>query len=515
MKIKKLLALLVSAALALSLLAGCGGGQQSVARTLLNLLDGQYQNVSVEMDPDLEAKLRQVLSENESDDEAAIRAALETALGSTITFRYLGEGQQGATTFDLVFYAGSDPDKATQTAYNQWNPILSNVPADGKYNASLALVETENGVWMLVQATVEKAGTPDKPDKDDDEPETNIVKGTGFSYDVDHNQVTVSGAGGLQELFTDTTNTNSDLAKARADGFINVVITLDANKEYIVSRQLATDFKGTLKGKDETSQAQITLSGGASLFGAIAGGAEVSNLDITVTNSINATTAISNYTNAGAVAARNLGNITGCKVTINENISITANGSSTHVDVGGLVGSNENNGEISGCEVIVNGTVSAEKSNGNNATAGGLVGSNNSGTITSCTVTINGSIQATGKDNTAALAGGITGFNMSNIEGSNHVTLNSTITATAESNYSSARAGGLVGFNSRGTVNGTWSGGGTITANSYKNSNGKYTYTATANASTTTDVAPENESISWASAGTECGSNNGLPSASS
>ena len=168
MQLKKLLALLLSAAMALSLLAGCGG--ESVARSLLALLDGKYANVSVEMDPDLEADLRQAIrtaeSENAGDDKAAIRAALETLLGSKVTFRKLGEGQQGDTAFDLIFYAGADPDKAAQSAYSQWNGTFSNLPDDGLYTAALAMVETENGVWMLVKATVEKAGTVDKPDSE-------------------------------------------------------------------------------------------------------------------------------------------------------------------------------------------------------------------------------------------------------------------------------------------------------------------------------------------------------------
>ncbi len=164
---KKLLALLLAAALALSLLAGCGGGK-SVASALLKLLDGRYPNISIEIDPELEADLRQAIrkaeAENAGDDAAVIRAALETALGSTITFRNLRNGQKGETAFDLIFYAGSDPDKAAQAAYSQWNPILSNVPADGQYDTSLAMVETNSGVWMLVKATVEKAGTVDKPE---------------------------------------------------------------------------------------------------------------------------------------------------------------------------------------------------------------------------------------------------------------------------------------------------------------------------------------------------------------
>ena len=46
------------------------------------------------MDPDLEADLRQAIrtaeSENAGDDAAVIRAALETLLGSKVTFRKLG-----------------------------------------------------------------------------------------------------------------------------------------------------------------------------------------------------------------------------------------------------------------------------------------------------------------------------------------------------------------------------------------------------------------------------------------
>ena len=168
MRFKRLLALLLAAALALAVLVGCGSGQQSAARVLLNLLDGKYPNISVELDPDLEADLRQAISqaeaENAGDDAAAIRAALEKLVGSTVTFRNLGDGQQGDTTFDLVFYAGTDPDKAAQAAYSQWNIVFANVPDDGKYGTGLAMVQTDNGIWMLVKATVDKAGTEDKPD---------------------------------------------------------------------------------------------------------------------------------------------------------------------------------------------------------------------------------------------------------------------------------------------------------------------------------------------------------------
>lgn len=421
MRFKRLLALLLAAALALAVLVGCGSGQQSAAQALLKLLDGKYPNISIEIDPDLEADLRQAISqaeaENAGDDAAAIRAALEKLVGSTVTFRYLGEGQQGDTTFDLVFYAGTDPDKAAQAAYSQWNIVFANVPDDGKYGTGLAMVETENGIWMLVKATVEQAGTVDKPDKDDDEPdepEANIVKGTGFSYDVDHNQVTVSGEKGLEELFTDTTNTNSDLVKARDSGFDNVVITLDAGTEYTVTEQLAADFKGTLKGENESSKAKITLSGTSGLFGTIVDGGEVSNLDITVSGTI------SGNGNIGAVAGTNYGTIENCDVT-GGTIESTDKG-----DVGGIVGANGavstsgiTSGSIIGC--------SAEVTVKNDNYAGGVVGKNYSGSITACF--------STGAVTGSSHAGGVVGVNYGTVTACYH----------ADGVVSGSFAGGVAG----------------------------------------------------------------------
>ncbi|OUN38551.1 hypothetical protein B5G28_09020 [Faecalibacterium sp. An77] len=160
---KKVTALLVSAALVLALLAGCGGGRnQSLSQMLLNLLDGQYQNVSVEIDSDLEAKLRQAISESETDEE--LRAALEQLLGGGISFQRLGSGQQGDTAWTLIIYPGTDPDAAARSVYLDLDKVFAALPADGQYSSGFAMVETENGYAILVKATVDKAGTEDKPD---------------------------------------------------------------------------------------------------------------------------------------------------------------------------------------------------------------------------------------------------------------------------------------------------------------------------------------------------------------
>lgn len=405
MQLKKLLALLLSAALALSLLAGCGG--ESVARSLLALLDGQYANVSVEMDPDLEADLRQALSETENDDEAVIRAALETLLGSTITFRYLGEGQQGDTAFDLIFYAGADPDKAAQSAYSQWNGTFSNLPDDGLYTAALAQVQTENGVWLLVQATVDKAGTVDKPDKDDDEPEPEKPKDP--YTDNGNNSYTVNTKDGLQELFNDKKN---DINK-------DTVIKLTAGKEYTVNQQLAADFKGTLQGEDETNKATITLTGGNGLFAQISGGT-VENITFEVQTNISNTYSDGGTTRAGAVAGQNNGTIRNCDVTINVGYSITANGGgSGRVYAGGIAG--ENRGKIIGCNVkgsykstdddadAADAADDISAANGDNATCAGGIAGYNQDTVKDCSVS-DCKIKAGDNGNPIA-AGGHVGLN--------------------------------------------------------------------------------------------------------
>ena len=455
MQLKKLLALLLSAALALSLLAGCGG--ESVARSLLALLDGQYANVSVEMDPDLEADLRQALSETENDDEAAIRAALETLLGSTITFRYLGEGQQGDTAFDLIFYAGADPDKAAQSAYSQWNGTFSNLPDDGLYTAALAQVQTENGVWLLVQATVDKAGTVDKPDS---EPEPEKPKDP--YTDNGNNSYTVNTKDGLQKLFEEKNNSFNK----------TTVIKLTAGKEYTVNQQLAADFKGTLQGENETNKATINITGGKGLFEQIADDGKVENITFDVQTNITDTYSDGDNNHyAGAVAGVNYGNITNCDVTINI-----------------------------GCTIKTSGNLSF-------AAAGGLVGSNY-GTITACTVTINGSITATGND--IANAGGIAGDNESEIKGNSQVIIGSggSIRATGTAASARASAGGLAGENSY-TVDDTYSfnskDSGTITARAVETGENTYKYEASVPDSDNSDNPDDTDTKGEARAGTKIG----------
>ena len=427
MQIRKWLALLVSAALALSLLAGCGGKNQSLAQVILDLLDGQYQNVTVQLDPDLEADLRQAVHEGETD--AEIRAALEKILGSGVNFRLIGDGQQGDTAWNLILYPGNDPDAAARSAFTEWSKVFGSLPRDGQYSAGLAMIETENGYAILVKATVDKAASRDDDD-DDDEPEDKKVEGNGFTYNVTKKTITVKpDSEGMQELFF--SNTDTKVVAARNNGFEGVTIELVAGS-YSVKNTFGdenTPFMGTLQGESKDSTT-INITGGNGLF-----------------------VQIGKYSSG----PENNGTVENITFDVQTNITDTYAGVGNHC-AGAVAGINS--GTITNCDVTINNTIQATNSSGF-ANAGGLVGSNY-GTITDCTVIINGSSSITATDDVIANAGGIAGDNQGQIRGNSQVIIKSgSIRATGTNE---ANAGGLAGKNT-GTVAGTYKGNdGTITA---------------------------------------------------
>ena len=424
MQIRKWLALLVSAALALSLLAGCGNGSKALSDVIADLLSGQYANVTVEIDPDLEGDLRQAVHEGETD--AEIHAALEKILGSGVSFRLIGDGQQGDSAWDLILYPGSDPDAAARSAFTEWNKVFGSLPRDGQYTAQIAMIETENGYAILVKATVDKAASRDDDD-DDDEPE----EPEDLGYTVDDDNYTVNTPDGLQELFTKEWSKASTATITLPEGEYNISGTFgDEN----------TPFMGTLKGEDkETTIIKLTDDCNG-LFKQISGGT-VENITFEVQTNISNTyrykRGYDDTTTAGAVAGQNNGTIQNCDVTINAGGSITATSDKKgSVYAGGIAG--ENGGKISNCHVnggdnAPNAIISAADGD-NTICAGGIAGCNRyTGAVDKDCSASYCKIKAEGSSNRTA-AGGIVGLNEEgSVQGSvpsTSVTENS-ITATA------------------------------------------------------------------------------------
>ena len=426
---KKLTALLVSAALALSLLAGCGGSK-ALSQVIADLLSGMYNNVTVEVDPDLTAALKKAAAAGSTQDPdltAALKKA--AAAGSTqeevlaalveelnlsgvrLTLRQLEEGQQGDRGVELVFQSGADPDAAARSAVNGWASAFGALPDDGSYTAWVAMIEAEGGYYIAVDVEVLKAGTPDK---DDPEPKPDYTTSTENGVTT----YTVYTATGLQEW----------AEAAKADPSTNCTlgdnITLTGTNNWTPIGTGAAPYTGAFDGGKHTISGLSVSSSDdyVGLFGYVGSDGTVQNL--TLDNPNVESTYISITTGGstsigyvGAVAGVNFGGII-------ENCHITGGTISAIADascVGGVVG--ENGGSVTGCSSTSNVTATGSGS----TFAGGVVGQNG-GSVTACCSTSSVS---------GYNAGGVVGFNFGTVTACYH----------ANGSVSGNRAGGVVGYN--------------------------------------------------------------------
>ena len=472
MRFKRLLALLVSAALALSLLAGCGGGK-ALSQVIVDLLDGLYSNVSVEADSDPTPALKKAPAEGGTEEEILTRLVNNLNLsGVSISFNRLDDGQQGEHGVDLVFQAGSDPDAAARNALAQWAGIFGSLPDDGSYRASVAMIETENGYYIALDVEVLKAGKPDKPDKDDDDNQDDgLIHADGMAYDPKAGSATISGENGLASL-VDTLQKvadESDTTLAEAIGETNITLTSNATLpdnwpyratydavfdggNHTISGVKAADETGynamfaRLNGTVKNVQfADVEISGG-DFNGAVAG----YNIDGTVENCAVLFGTISGNYSVGGLVGYNTGTITGCEsaATINGLIESaggiagynggtitdstnTGSVNSAGWSVGGIAGTNGETATVSGC--TSSGSVEADQYN-----VGGISGSNY-GMITdsSCQNDVTG----------AFFVGGIAGCNDWTPYGAGQITNCYVIGNVSGTHGVSGAVGGIAGSN--------------------------------------------------------------------
>ena len=379
MRFKRLLALLLAAALALSLLAGCGGGK-ALSQVIVDLLDNLYSNVSVEADSDLTAALKQAAAEGGTEEEILSRMIeILNHKGGSITFTRLGSGQQGDHAVTLYFQTGTDPDAAARNALAQWAGTLGTLPDDGSYQADVAMIETENGYYIALDVEVLKAGKPDKPDKDEDD-STPALGPTDVGFENADYSVS-----GTEEQKTFNVKTGTGLVawadyvrsgKWNTNCTLEEDVTLTGNWEPIGISFFDGAYAGTFDGNGKTVNGLTVTSSNqyVGMFGYVTGTVQNVNLaNVTVTsdytkkNPVGSTGAVAGYLSG-------TGTITGCSVSG----SVTITG--TNGNAGGVVGSSS--GAISNCKVNIL-TIKGANSSGN--VAGGVAGTN-SNTIENCQV---------------------------------------------------------------------------------------------------------------------------------
>ena len=422
MTIKKLAALATAAALALCMLAGCFGGSRAMTSVLLDMLAGQYENVSFETDPELEDILRRAVRENDSEED--ILAALEKALGAGTAFTDLAYGQQGEGAFDLIFYPGDDPEAAARSAYTDWAGVLGRLPGDGRYSAGLAMIETENGYYILIQNTVTQPAR--EPQEDEPEKLEEPQKPKDPYTKTGENSYTINTKDGLQKLYD-----------ALKDGIQNVDITLESDVELTVINDNGGEgwfigtygitYTGTFDGNDHI----ITISSGiptGGLFDEIEAGGTVKNVKVkgnfTITGQPgNQYGAVANVNNGtvqdctvegvtftgggtfGGIVGENKKIVKNCKVT---DVTVVVN--SAKADVGGIVG--QNSGTVEKCD-SKNVTVTIEQQN--NIIFGGVVGNNDGTVYNDCSYT--GTVIVEGVEKQDQTIGGGSNTSLTDSEG--------------------------------------------------------------------------------------------------
>lgn len=408
---KKLWALLLAAGMALTLFAGCCS--PSLLRLLLDLLQDQYQNITVTAEDDLETALRQAVSQNDTMEE--ITAALAQALDKTVEFQSLRSARAGDQTFSLVFQTGSDTEAIARQTYTDWNKVLGSLPSSGQYLADLATLKADGGYYILVNVTVKRGGSSGSSDDGSGSGDENDGGGTTNpqkDYDwIGTDVILVHTNTGLQNVFfDDMSGSDRQLMDARAAGFEDITIKLEKN-DYVVNQTFKSNFKGVLTS--ENDKAIINISGSPMFLWSYG---DILNVDFNVTETIQGDVVV------GAVACMSFGTIDDCDVTFENGCGIEVYKSSINagfVAIGGVVGY-QYGGAIIDCSVT-DGAITADVEDDSNSFAfsvGGIVGydgtkSNDISAVTGCEVDgINIQAQAVGF--ATAGVGGIAGISTAN-----------------------------------------------------------------------------------------------------
>lgn len=356
---KKLWALLLAAGMALTLLAGCCS--PSLLRLLLDLLQDQYQNITITAEDDLEATLRQAVSQNDTMEE--ITAALAQALDKTVEFQSLRSARAGDQTFSLVFQTGNDTEAIARQTYTDWNQVLGSLPPSGQYLADLATLKADGGYYILVNVIVKRGGSSGSSDDGSGSGDENDGGGTTNpkkDYEwIGTDVILVHTNTGLQNVFfDDMSGSDQPLMDARAAGFEDITIKLENNEIYTVDKTFETIFEGILTSADTNNVATIQLSN-YSMFKTISSDktindkfeSEVSYINFIVTGKI--TSGIMNEGRmwVGAVASQNSGVISHCNVTFEDGAGIEVTSDDFQIRVGGIAGINFYGGSIEHCTV--------------------------------------------------------------------------------------------------------------------------------------------------------------------
>lgn len=177
MQARKILALLLSAALVLAVLTGCSGTNHArIAASAVNAAQGENQQIEFVTNSKLTRALRTAVEGGGS--LTSIRQTMLDELGlDTVNFTVSGmqmvkSGQYAAQVYLQTVSNASD---AAAMVASEICSVIHQLPADGSYTGSIAMIQTDAGYYVAVLVYVVDAGT-NSSSNDDDEPSTPVLE---------------------------------------------------------------------------------------------------------------------------------------------------------------------------------------------------------------------------------------------------------------------------------------------------------------------------------------------------
>lgn len=384
MHVKRLLSLLLTALLAVTVLASCAG-RSDFSKEAADALNNAQTIVHFSTDSQLTKALKDSLKDNIQPDDVRSAMAADQNLQALLT-----DGYQ----LDILAVQADDANAAAQAIAQNASGIVTGKKAEGK----IAMVLADSGYYYAAVLTCRDSNSSVSDDgSEDPAPDPGYIQTAPNSYTITTNE----GFAALVDEKLQTSELESTNIKLECN------VALPTNWPYSMT------YSGTFDGQNHIVSG-IECTGGSNysgMFGTLTGTVKNCRFAGVSVSGGNFTGAVAGYNNGGNIkncsvlsghvsGAMGTGGITGVNAGTISNCDVAAAVSSTDWGIGGIAGQNSSGSSITDCHV--SGNISSHSD-----TLGGIVGIN-FGTISSSHTT--GTITGT------KVVGGIVGQNDSFVE---------------------------------------------------------------------------------------------------
>ena len=384
MHVKRLLSLLLTALLAVTVLAGCAG-RSDFSKEAADALNNAQTIVHFSTDSQLTKALKDSLKDNVQPDDVRSAMTADKNLQALLT--------DGCQLDVFAVRANTVEDAAESIAQN-----IASIASGKKSEGKAAMVLADNGYYYAAVLTCRDSNSSASDDGGEDPaPDPGYIQTAPNSYTITTNE----GFAALVDEKLQTSELESTNIKLECN------VALPTNWPYSMT------YSGTFDGQNHiVSGIECTGSSNYSgMFGTLTGTVKNCRFAGVSVSGGNFTGAVAGYNNGGNIkncsvlsghvsGAMGTGGITGVNAGTISNCDVAAAVSSTDWGIGGIAGQNSSGSSITDCHV--SGNISSHSD-----TLGGIVGIN-FGTISSSHTT--GTITGT------KVVGGIVGQNDSFVE---------------------------------------------------------------------------------------------------